>query len=112
MVLSRIQRVFRAGIGLEIVDFADGPAFLIIVQKSAGEHEPAATAAAQTLAVSAFISRLQIDDQLPDLMIKVVAHDDLSRLKDSGSLDWKCSQKSVRPKSRLAYCERFNQFVL
>ena len=62
MVLFPIQRVFRACIGLDFVDPTDPIAFIIIIQEDAFIHEITAGAATATLAESALVSWLQIDD--------------------------------------------------
>jgi hypothetical protein len=81
VVLFRIQRVFRACIELDFVDPTYRFAFIIIIQEDAFKHELEAGAATAALTVSALVSGLQVDNQLPDFMVKVIFHIDFHSLE-------------------------------
>jgi hypothetical protein len=81
VVLFRIQRVFRACIELDSVDPTYRFAFIIIIQEDAFIHELAAGAATAALTVSTLVSGLQVDNQLPGFMVKVVSHIDFLSLE-------------------------------
>jgi hypothetical protein len=73
-MLFLIQRVLGAGVKFEFLDPAHRFALVVVFEEDAIGHEFAAGAAAKASAVSAFISRLQIDKKLSDFMVVVVLH--------------------------------------
>jgi hypothetical protein len=73
-MLFLIQRVLGAGVKFEFLDPARRFALVVVFEEDASGHEFAAGAAATAIAVSAFISRLQIDKKLSDFMVVVVLH--------------------------------------